>query len=368
MALALAVGGIILTLALDQASMAAIQAVSNVSPEQNTFKSNPTSNHNHNHNMDNSTRNGVTGSSSTQDFVPIHNHHHQYPQHDSNGVDHHISNKSNNNNKYVELQHANSNTHTHEHNENEVFGHPISSTEGTSIVEGTNNEREEESKIDPNSSLSKLIQHSGTHDHTQNSDLKLELEVVGHHESEHHHDHAHAHTMLMITDTDSYKAIVKSIVLEVSIAIHSIIIGISFGGLTVNHLIQIKVLFAALTFHQFFEGISLGTAISESNLKFRTVCIFGFFFALTWCVGAIIGINIASDNQNQDDGYISQGDIIQSCFNGVAAGSLIYSALVEMIAEDFSSSELINKPYVKLCMLLFLTLGCVAMAVLAIFA
>jgi zinc transporter 1/2/3 len=161
---------------------------------------------------------------------------------------------------------------------------------------------------------------------------------------------------------------VKSIVLEVSIAIHSIIIGISFGGLTVDYLIEIKVLMAAFAFHQFFEGISLGTAISESNLKFRTVCIFGVFFALTWCIGAIIGINLASEEEvAQDDGYVSQGAVIQSCFEAVAAGSLIYSSLVEMIAEDFSSSELINKPILKFSMLLFLSLGCVAMAVLALY-
>jgi hypothetical protein len=88
---------------------------------------------------------------------------------------------------------------------------------------------------------------------------------------------------------------------------------------------------------------------------------------LTWCIGAIIGINLASEEPAQDDGYISEGVVIQSCFEAVAAGSLIYSSLVEMIAEDFSSSELINKPILKLSMLFFLSLGCVAMAVLALY-
>ena len=151
------------------------------------------------------------------------------------------------------------------------------------------------------------------------------------HSVAHTHDHDHSHTMLMVADVDPTKAIVKSsecslsydffkynyyvlsiciranftlfvqifflcytiqyvaVVLELSIAVHSIIIGVSFGGLELDQLGEIKVLMAALSLHQFFEGIALGSALSESNLSMRYVCLFGVSFSLSWCVGVVIG-------------------------------------------------------------------------------
>ena len=121
----------------------------------------------------------------------------------------------------------------------------------------------------------------------------------------------------------------------------------------------IKVLMAAIAFHQLFEGISLGAVILETNLKFMSIVFFSLIFSLSFTVGGIIGILVAVD---------STGVLVQGCFNAFAAGSLIYSALVEMMAEDFSSSELNDRPWLKSVMYLFLCLGCVCMAVLAIYA
>ena len=49
-------------------------------------------------------------------------------------------------------------------------------------------------------------------------------------------------------------------------------------------------------------GISLGSALAESKLSTNIICAFATFFALTWCVGAVIGIFYTPD---------STGDIVQ---------------------------------------------------------
>ncbi len=149
--------------------------------------------------------------------------------------------------------------------------------------------------------------------------------------------------------------------LEISIAIHSIIIGVGFGILGPDDIQTIKGLMVALTFHQFFEGVSLGAAIAESKLNVYYVCCFAFSFAFTLCIGGVIGISTGQHASTTED-------IVKGCFSSIAAGSLIYSALVEMIAEDFSSAELINQSLLKGKMLLALILGLFFMAYLALYA
>lgn len=50
-------------------------------------------------------------------------------------------------------------------------------------------------------------------------------------------------------------------VLEIGIVVHSVIIGISLGAS--ESIDTIKPLLAALSFHQFFEGMGLGGCISQ---------------------------------------------------------------------------------------------------------
>ena len=65
---------------------------------------------------------------------------------------------------------------------------------------------------------------------------------------------------------------------------------------------------------------------------------------------------------------MSQSAVIQACFLAVASGMLIYSGLVEMVAEDFSSTEIADKPKVKFTMMIFLALGIAFLAILGIWA
>ena len=54
--------------------------------------------------------------------------------------------------------------------------------------------------------------------------------------------------------------------------------------------------------------------------------------------------------------------------NALAAGSLLYISLVEMIAEYFTAPDLIERPKLQIMMLISFSFGVVALAVLAIWA
>ncbi|KAE8695218.1 putative zinc transporter 12 [Hibiscus syriacus] len=85
-----------------------------------------------------------------------------------------------------------------------------------------------------------------------------------------HATHGHAHgSVSMLQSSDSAQLLrhrVVSQVLELGIVVHSVIIGISLGASESPK--TIRPLVAALTFHQFFEGMGLGGCISQVNNSF----------------------------------------------------------------------------------------------------
>ena len=166
-------------------------------------------------------------------------------------------------------------------------------------------------------------------------------------------------SLILNADDSTQKAIIKAFVLEFSVAIHSVIIGFSFGGLTADQFGTIKVLMAALVFHQFFEGLALGAALLESKLGLVSTTTFALIFALSFSLGGIVGVFHSPESSDV---------LLQICFNSVAAGLLLYSSLVEMIGADFQSPDLVNRPGMKAAMFTALTAGVAAFAVLAIYA
>jgi zinc transporter ZupT len=119
------------------------------------------------------------------------------------------------------------------------------------------------------------------------------------------------------------RSILKSIILEAAVAIHSVIIGVSMGSSDEG----IEVLLVAYAFHQLFEGVSIGSASLEAGYSKKTALIFMAIFALSVPIGIIIGLNIPSTTEGME---------VQAWFACLASGSLIYTALVEMVADDFS--------------------------------
>ncbi|KAL5578299.1 hypothetical protein UlMin_019998 [Ulmus minor] len=83
--------------------------------------------------------------------------------------------------------------------------------------------------------------------------------------------HVHGSTIMsgISSSSDVVRNRIISQVLELGIVVHSVIIGITLGASQSPK--TIKPLVAALSFHQFFEGIGLGGCIYQSKLRFQQI-------------------------------------------------------------------------------------------------
>lgn len=143
------------------------------------------------------------------------------------------------------------------------------------------------------------------------------------------HGHGHAHGFL---NTDQGNTVAVYI-LEAGIAIHSVIIGVDLG-LAMD---EFETLFIALVFHQFFEGIGLGYRLAELKTKHRWRSLINcFFYSLTTPLGVAIGV--ATHVKTAYTNYVITTEV-KGIMDSLAAGILIYVALVTLVAEEFVSEE-----------------------------
>ncbi|KAL1560871.1 zinc transporter 5-like [Salvia divinorum] len=178
-----------------------------------------------------------------------------------------------------------------------------------------------------------------------------------------HAVHGHAHGPVSLDagsgDTELLRHRVISQVLELGIIVHSVIIGIALGASESPK--TIKPLIAALTFHQFFEGIGLGGCIAQAKFNARAVAIMAIFFSLTTPVGIAIGIGITNIYSETSPTAL----IVEGVFNSASAGILIYMALVDLLSADFMSPKLQNNGKLQLGANLSLLIGAGCMSLLA---
>ncbi|XP_058072191.1 zinc transporter 3-like [Magnolia sinica] len=159
--------------------------------------------------------------------------------------------------------------------------------------------------------------------------------------------------------TDLIRHRVVSQVLELGIVVHSVIIGISLGASESPS--TIRPLVAALSFHQFFEGMGLGGCIVQAKFKVPSMAVMALFFSLTTPIGIALGIAISS-NYEEDD---SKALIVQGIFNSASAGILIYMALVDLLAADFMNPRMQSNVKLQLYANASLLVGAGCMSVMA---
>lgn len=171
----------------------------------------------------------------------------------------------------------------------------------------------------------------------------------------------HVHLPLDIDYTEGVKAVVIAHVLELGILIHSVLIGIDLGITTDAQ--SLHSLLIALCFHQFFEGIGLGSALAVAQVSRARGIIFSLMFAATTPIGVGVGIAIASTYDPES----SLATWLQGSLDSAASGILIYAGLVEMVVEDFVRCEE-DRPVKKVAMAGAVLLGYGLMSMLAIWA
>ena len=89
-----------------------------------------------------------------------------------------------------------------------------------------------------------------------------------------YHEHSHSRSSLYS--------------LEIGIALHSVLIGITLGAATT----ELVPLLIAISFHQFFEGIALASVIFESSIdQLQSIGLLAFY-SLGTPIGIAIGISL----------------------------------------------------------------------------
>jgi zinc transporter 1/2/3 len=128
-------------------------------------------------------------------------------------------------------------------------------------------------------------------------------------------------TLLYSNKSTTLKAQISAVLLsEASISVHSILIGITLGITTGDEIVPLLI---ALTFHQFLEGVVIGTASIYAGMQTRSFALLGVIFALTTPVGIAIGIGVRySFNENNPSALLTQGIL-----DAICGGMLIFLAL-----------------------------------------
>jgi zinc transporter 1/2/3 len=100
--------------------------------------------------------------------------------------------------------------------------------------------------------------------------------------------HSHHEATLAMMKDKRFK--LKAYMIESSIAVHSVLVGLGLGVLT--EIPEIQALLIALCFHQFFEGVALGGAVAKAN---QTKCFLAsliLLFSFSCPAGVAIGIGV----------------------------------------------------------------------------
>ncbi|CAK7231891.1 low-affinity Zn(2+) transporter zrt2 [Sporothrix bragantina] len=149
--------------------------------------------------------------------------------------------------------------------------------------------------------------------------------------------------------------IVSLLILEFGVVFHSLFIGLSLAGSD-----NLKVLLIVIAFHQFFEGLGLGSRLAvadwPSNWKAWTGYIMAIGYGVTTPIGIAIGLGVnAGLNSNP-----ALAQLVNGVFDAVSSGILVYTALVELLAHEFMFNPEMRDAKLSVQMLAF---GCVAVGV-----
>ncbi|KAH8987155.1 Zinc/iron permease [Lactarius akahatsu] len=134
------------------------------------------------------------------------------------------------------------------------------------------------------------------------------------------------------------RQIVGILVLQLGIMLHSLVIGFTLALASGS---DFESLATAISFHQLFEGLSLGIRIAalpahpdpqqRSTLSWLRPLL-ALLFALTTPAGILSGL-IVFDAGHRGGGVGAK--VAEGVLSAVSAGMLIYAACVEMLAADF---------------------------------
>jgi solute carrier family 39 (zinc transporter), member 1/2/3 len=189
-----------------------------------------------------------------------------------------------------------------------------------------------------------------------------------------HLDEQHDHTCITNLNSKTLGNVVVELnkkkqvsvyLFEFACVFHSFLIGLSLG--VTNNDPSTKTLTIALCFHQFLEGVSLGIVVGESNMKLVKSIFITLGYSITTPLAIMIGYVLDTYNTISTDN--NKIKTIATCsFQGFAGGMLLYIALFQLIAEEFSKESLQKNKSImcKLSLYISLLLGATSMCIMGV--
>lgn len=153
------------------------------------------------------------------------------------------------------------------------------------------------------------------------------------HRYKHKHDHGHDEN----SQQNPQKLFLQCLLLEAGILFHSIFIGMAVSVATGTEFI---VLLIAISFHQTFEGLALGSRISALIPSlFDASSPKPWLMALAYGTTTPIGQAIGLWMHELYDPASMTGLLMVGITNAISSGLLLFAGLVQLLSEDFLSDR-----------------------------
>ncbi|KAI9669348.1 MAG: hypothetical protein M1831_000384 [Alyxoria varia] len=136
-------------------------------------------------------------------------------------------------------------------------------------------------------------------------------------------------------DQEAQRMLLQCLLLEAGILFHSIFIGMALSVATGTAFV---VLLIAISFHQTFEGLALGSRIAAIT-AFGPGSIKPWLMALAYGTTTPIGQAIGLLVHKLYDPLSEAGLITVGIMNAISSGLLLFAGLVELLAEDFLAEK-----------------------------
>eukprot|EP00871_Galdieria_phlegrea_P002291 jgi/Galph1/3062/GphlegSOOS_G1731.1 len=153
------------------------------------------------------------------------------------------------------------------------------------------------------------------------------------------------------------------VIFELGVALHSVIIGLNLG---VSSGATYRSLFAALVFHQFFEGFAIGTTVAEAAFSIPLTMVMICAYVLETPLGVAIGMGIVHSYQENSVASL----VTRGVLDGISGGILIYTGLVELLTYWFTRNpKFVGQQLWRIVIVVsFVWLGAICMSIIGAWA